>query len=372
MVRSISADGKFVTGTFREYRASPLPNPTPSPLPLNNSLGGIVKISPTTGAPDTTFHAIDNAVYNYYSTPQKWNASTDLAPLFDVLTSADGTKAWISTTGSGQYRGSNVDGVAKIDPTTGTIDPAFTLPYWYSALNRIFGPRGVRDIAGDGPNPTTLYLAGNMSALSSTDECGSLVRVNATTGAVGPCPGLFFARGPTGLFNGTLFDSVIYSSINNAIYASFIQSSPMVVYYKTTGQSYNENATNYYWPVGNLVRMNATTMAIESDDVFGRFPSRFKGPALTGGLSRMFSTLVGYVDLNEPFLGGGWTSSPFTSYGVGGNYARDPIYERTKPAIETTDSSGLYIGGPFLFNDLTGEFTPFFVRVDLTTGALND
>jgi hypothetical protein len=89
----------------------------------------------------------------------------------------------------------------------------------------------------------------------------------------------------------------------------------------------------------------------------------------------MFNTQTGYVDLNEPFLGGGWTSNPFTSHGVlTGIHSTpvNPVYERTKPALETKDSSGLYIGGPFLFNDLTGDFTPFFVRVDLTTGALND
>jgi hypothetical protein len=158
-----------------------------------------------------------------------------------------------------------------------------------------------------------------------------------------------------------VIDSVAYSSVTGSVYA-FGPAEETSLVFRTPSET-----TGYSAVLGNLVRFNGTTMALQSGvNIPSSSVNEFNPGILSGGQSRMLSPL------GTNILGGGKTSGGAgTHYGIQHGYRQNVlIFNRFQSALEVTDSSGLYVGGPFVFNG--DELAPFFVRVDLTTGALND
>ncbi len=303
-VRKISTNGQFLVGEFRTYRG-------------DTNLGGLVKINTTTGTADTTFHAVNSAIYDPV-TP-KWNATYNDAPLFDILNSGDNSKVWITGAGGGQYRGSVVKGVMKIDPTTGAIDPAFAPVPTLSSGTSSSNAQGVIAITGNAANPTTLY-AGGLMISAAGNTCGSLLQMDASTGALGSCAGAV-----TGQIN-----ALAYSSTTSSVYA--------------LGSQYSAGQT-----MGpGLLKFDASTLT--PDTTFNL------SPQLGYGGSRQFNLYGKY-----PFGGGIYSNS--NAY-----FGATPVYNYG--ALEAADSTGLYVGGAHVY--YRGQLAPFLNRVDLTTGALND
>ena len=97
-----------------------------------------------------------------------------------------------------------------------------------------------------------------------------------------------------------------------------------------------------------LLKFNGSTLA--PDTTFNL------SPQLGYGGSRQFALFQKY-----PFGGGIFVN---TNAYFGGT----PVYNYG--ALEAADSTGLYVGGAHLY--YRDQLAPFFNRVDLTTGALND
>jgi hypothetical protein len=207
----------------------------------------------------------------------------------------------------------------KIDPTTGAIDAGFAPVPTLSSGTSSSNAQGVIAITGNASNPTTLYAGGYMiSAAGNT--CGSLLQMDATTGALGSCAGAV-----TGQIN-----ALAYSSTTSSVYVLGSQ-----------------NAASQTMSPG-LLKFSSTTLT--TDATFN------VSPQLGYGGSRQFALYQKY-----PFGGGTLTNS--NAY-----FGATPVY--TYGALEAPDSTGLYVGGAHVY--YRDQLAPFFNRVDLTTGALND
>jgi hypothetical protein len=210
----------------------------------------------------------------------------------------------------------------KIDPTTGAIDAGFAPVPTLSSGTSSSNAQGVIAITGNAANPTTLY-AGGLMISAAGNTCGSLLQMDATTGALGSCAGAV-----TGQIN-----ALAYSSTTSSVYA--------------LGSQYSGGQT-----MGpGLLKLSGATLTPDT--------SFNLSPQLGYGNSRQFSLYQKY-----PFGGGIYTNSNFYfAYSTA-----VPVYNYG--ALEAPDSTGLYVGGAHLY--YRDQFAPFFNRVDLTTGALND
>jgi Domain of unknown function (DUF5122) beta-propeller len=341
-------DSLFISGTSL-YIGGP---------PTGTNGIALAKVDATTGATDTAFTQ-PNTIDQQVSTIAVSNGAMYIGGSFQ------------------KYRGQTVQGVAKIDPTTGALDTTFT---------HSTGVNGqVQDIAFSGSN---VVIGGLISTYRGT-PAPHLAKLDIQTDTPDPT---FLALGGANnpvsaltFFNGALYASGAFTTLNGASAAGVVKLDPASGVVDTAfaptgvlpanvilaygGALYAGGQPTTGFPSG-LVKVDPLTAAVDATFA-ANGPSTGSVQALAALGSSLyvggqFSTYaskpalnLAKVDVTTGVLDQTFTQAAGISGGAGGSYVL---------ALAATGSS-VYVGGGF--GSYRGTAVQNIAKVDATSGALD-